>query len=164
MNEVMDVNAIMNMEADHYDGGAYRFSVKKAEVMETKTGRTGVNLQLRIEDTEVLKGDRKPLGELMFKSFYFPRTSDKPTSAAFMARLVQEFLIATNVQDHPDYTAMSAGGIDTQAFWDLVVGSLVDGTVTWTEKREKTTDDNGNTSYVGTGENEQDIKKFKQVK
>lgn len=163
MSEVMDVNAIMNMEADHYEAGAYRFSVKKAEVMETKTGRTGVNLQLRIEDTAVLKGDRAPLGEIMFKSFYFPRTTDKPTSAAFMARLVQEFLRAVDVQSHPDYTTVSAGGIDTQAFWDLTIGAVTDATVSWKEKREKVTDDNGNTSYQGTGENEQDIVKFKPV-
>ena len=163
MSEVMDVNAIMNMEADHYNGGLYQFSVKKAEVMETKTGRMGVNLQLRIEDTEVMKGDRKPLGELMFKSFYFPTQSDKPSSADFMARLVQEFLRAVNVQSHPDYSAVSAGGIATQEFWDLVVGEVVNATVTWTEKREKQTDDHGKTTYVGTGENEQDIKKFKAI-
>jgi len=163
MNEVMDVNAIMNMEADHYDAGLYQFSVKKAEIIETRTGRTGVNLQLKIEDTEVLKGDRVPRGELMFKSFYFPTMTDKPTSSAFMARLVQEFLLAVDIQSHPDYSAVSAGGIDTQKFWDLIVGSTVNGKVTWTEKREKVTDDNGNTSYVGTGDNEQDIKKFKKA-
>lgn len=163
MSNAMDVNAIMNIEPDHYDAGLYQFSVKKAEIMETKTGRTGVNLQLRIEDTEVLKGDRVPRGELMFKSFYFPRTTDKPSSATFMGRLVQEFLQAVDVQSHPDYAQLSAGGIDTQEFWDLVVGSIVNGTVTWTEKREKTTDDNGNVSYVPTGEMEQDIKKFKKV-
>lgn len=163
MAEVMDVNAIMNMEADHYGAGAYQFSVKKAEVMETKTGRKGVNLQLKIEDTEVLKGDRVPRGETMFKSFYFPTTSDKQTSADFMARLVQEFLLAVDVQAHPDYSTVSAGGIDTQAFWDLTLGSVVNATVTWKKKREKVTDDNGNTSYVDTEDFEQDITKFKRA-
>jgi hypothetical protein len=163
MNEVMDVNAIMNMEADHYEAGLYQFSVKQAEVIETKTGRAGVNMQLKIEDTEILKGDRVPRGEIMFKSLYFPMTSDKKSSADFMARLVQEFLLAVDVQSHPDYSAVSADGIATQKFWDLVTGSVVNATVTWKEKREKTTDDNGNVTYVGTGENEQDIVKFKKA-
>lgn len=163
MTEVMDVNAIMNMEADHYGAGQYQFSVKKAEVIETRTNRKGVNLQLRIEDTEVLKGDQAPLGETMFKSFYFPTTVDKPKSADFMARLVQEFLIASDIQSHPDYATASAGGIDTQAFWDLTIGALVNATVTWSAKREKVTDDNGNTSYVDTEDMEQDIKKFKRA-
>lgn len=163
MSEVMDVNAIMNMEADHYGAGAYQFSVKQAEIIETKKGRPGVKLQLRIEDTDVLKGDRVPRGEIMFKNFYFPVSTDKPTSADFMARLVQEFLKAVDVQAHPDYSAVSAGGIATQAFWDLTVGAILNGTVTWTERMEKVTDDNGNSSRVGTGENEQDIKKFKKA-
>lgn len=163
MSTVMDVNTIMNMEADHYDAGLYQFSVKKADIIETKSGRKGVNLQLRIEDTEVLKGDRVPRGELLFKTFYFPNVNDKPTSSAFMARLVQEFLLAVDIQSHPDYNAVSAGGIDTQEFWDLTVGAVVNAMVTWSEKREKQTDDNGNTTYVNTGDMEQDVKKFKKV-
>ena len=164
MSEVMDVNAIMNMEADHYEAGNYIFSVKKAEIMETKTGRQGVNLQLSIVDTDQFKGDRKPLGETMFKSFYFPTTSDKQSSADFMARLVQEFLKAVDIQSHPDYTAVSAGGIATQEFWDLVVGSEMKAKVTWSERREKQTNEStGKTEYVGTGENEQDIKNFKKL-
>ena len=163
MSNSMDVNAIMNLEADHYEGGLYQFSVKKAEVIETKTGRAGVNLQLKIEDTAVLKGDRPPLGEFMFKSFYFPQTSDRPSSAEFMGRLVQEFLKAVDIQSHPEYATASAGGIDTQAFWDLTLGAIVNGTVTWTEKKEKVIGEDGTTTYVGTGENENDIKKFKKV-
>jgi hypothetical protein len=163
MSEVMDVNAIMNVEKPHYDNGQYLFSVKKAESIMSKNNRPGVSLQLRIEDTAVLKGDRAPLGEVMFKTFYFPMKDDKQTSADYMAMMVQEFILASDVQSHPDYSTVSAGGIATQEFWDLTVGANIEARVQWKEKTEKATDDNGKTTYVGTGDNEQVIDKFKKA-
>lgn len=163
MSEVMDVNAIMAVEQPHYDNGQYRFSVKKAEAIMSKNNRPGVNLQLRIEDTAVLKGDRAPLGEIMFKTFYFPMNNDKKTSADYMAMMVQEFILASDVQSHPDYKSASASGIATQSFWDLTIGANVEARVQWKEKTQKETDDNGKTTYVGTGDNEQVIDKFKRA-
>lgn len=162
-NEVMDVNAILAVEQPHYDNGQYLFSVKKAELIMSKNNRPGVNLQLKIEDTAVLKGDRAPLGEVMFKTFYFPMTNDKPKSADYMAMMVQEFILAVDVQSHPDYSSVSAGGVATQAFWDLTVGAKTEARVQWKEKTQKETDDNGKTIYVGTGDNEQVIDKFKKA-
>lgn len=163
MSNSMDVNTIMGLESDHYGKGLYHFSVNKAEIIETKTNRMGINLTLQIVDTEVLKGDRQPLGEKMFKTFYFPTPLDRPSSAEFMGRLVQEFLKAVDVKSHPEYSTVSAGGIDAQAFWDLTLGAEFTAQVDWTEKTQKVTDDNGKTTYEGTGENEQTIKKFKKL-
>jgi len=163
MSEVMDVNAIMAVEQPHYDNGQYLFSVKKAETIMSKNNRPGVNLQLRIEDTAVLKGDRAPLGEVMFKTFYFPMKDDKQKSAEYMAMMVQEFILAVDVQAHPDYKSASAGGIATQAFWDLTIGANTEARVQWKEKTQKEADENGKVTYVGTGDNEQVIDKFKKA-
>jgi len=164
MSTVMDVNAIMEIEADHYEAGKYRFNVRKADIIETKNGRPGINLQLVIEDADVLKGDRVPKGEMMFKRLYFPVATDKPTSSQFMGRLIQEFLKATGIQNHPDYATVLNEGLTSEAFWNLALGSIVDAKVTWKEGREKTTDDNGKVTYVGTGEMEQDITNFRPLK
>jgi hypothetical protein len=164
MSNVMDVNAIMELEANHYGAGQYEFTVATAETIETQNGRPGVKLRFRIEDTAVLKGDQAPLGESMFKNFYFPMESDKQKSAEFMARLVQSFLKGVDVQSHPDYAQASATGIASQAFWDLTIGAHFEAKVTWDNKKEKVTDEaTGKVTYVKTEDMEQDITKFKPI-
>lgn len=160
MSEAMNIQAILDLEADHYDKGLYQFEVSNIGMKTFNSGRKGVNLTLKIKDTEVLKGDRVPLGETLFKTFFFPTEADKPNSRDFMGRMIQEFLVATRVAEHPDYSSIAGEGIDSEGFWELTIGATINAMVDWTEKKQKNAETG---KYEPTGDMEQTIKKFKAV-